>query len=247
MAVACGGAADGGAQGAESNQTEADDLFTLSKVAELRIELDAAAVSALTSAPRTAVAGKTTRDGRSFAVDVKLKGSASFRPLADKPSFKIHLTGSEKITGLTHFTLNNMVQDTSMVHEVMGYRYYAALGLKAPRAGYAKVFVNGEYKGVYSNIESFEKPLIERTFGSAKGTLFEGTVGADFETDLLDKFDLKFGNEADRVKLSKIADALAAPLGSPAPNADTTTQPRTVPADGDLFGGALIDMPNSWP
>ena len=188
------------------------DVFSLDRVEDLALELADADSRALLAKPRDDVPAKLTYAGHTYPIELQLKGSASFRPLGDKPSFKIHFTTDDHPAGLKHLTLNNIVQDEAMVHEVMGYRYFAALGLPAPRAGYAHVTLNGKNYGLYSNIESYGKALIKRTFSDASdGALFEGTIGADFTAALLDKFDLKFGDESAKARLAQIAAAVAAP------------------------------------
>ena len=49
------------------------------------------------------------------AVRVKLKGQASFRPLGRKAAFKLKFAKSDRLLGLKKLTLNNMVQDRSMI------------------------------------------------------------------------------------------------------------------------------------
>jgi CotH kinase protein len=48
-----------------------------------------------------------------------------------------------KFLGLKKLTLNNMVQDPSMIHEALTYELFRAAGVAAPRTGYARVRVDG--------------------------------------------------------------------------------------------------------
>ena len=61
-------------------------------------------------------------------------------------------------------------------------------------AALALVSVNGKSIGVYSNVESLDKHYFRRTFKSAKGTLYEGTV-CDFHVHSLVRFERKFGSK----------------------------------------------------
>jgi spore coat protein CotH len=109
-------------------------------------------------------------------VGVRLKGRASAQPLTGKPSFKIKL--DEFVSGLKQgsvrrLTLNNMIQDWSMMHEVLGYRYYRAAGVSAPRCNHARVIVNGKYYGLYANVETLDERFVRSAFGSTAGNLFD--------------------------------------------------------------------------
>jgi hypothetical protein len=47
----------------------------------------------------------------------------------------------QRFDGLRRLTLNNMVQDRSMIREHVAYQAYAWLGVPAPRHGYAELWV----------------------------------------------------------------------------------------------------------
>ena len=57
-----------------------------------------------------------------------------------------------------NITINNK-QDPSIVSQFLTYRLFNQVGVQAPRVGFARVTVNGTYLGVYSNVESVEKPF----------------------------------------------------------------------------------------
>ena len=48
-------------------------------------------------------------------VEVKLKGHGSYRPLGEKAAFKVKFAKTDRLLGLKSLTLNNMVQDPSML------------------------------------------------------------------------------------------------------------------------------------
>src|SRR3954453_8935669 len=97
-------------------------------------------------------------------VQIRLKGSGSFRPLGQKAAFKIKFAKKAPFRGLRKMTVNNMVQDISMVHEALSYRLFHALGVPAPRTSYAEVWVNGVNYGLHTNIESLDKVALEKRF-----------------------------------------------------------------------------------
>jgi spore coat protein CotH len=78
-------------------------------------------------------------------VEVRLKGSegGSFRKLTEKAAFKLKFKAVNAVFGLRKMTLNNMVQDPSMVHETLAYAAFRATGVPASRTGFAYLRVNG--------------------------------------------------------------------------------------------------------
>jgi len=122
-------------------------------------------------------------------VGIRLKGWASFQPLDQKPAFKIkfdEFVQDQELLGLERLTLNNMVQDSGMVRERLGYRYMRNLGLPTPLCNHARVYVNDVYYGLYANLQTLDKTFVNSLFDPAPGNLY----------DILDYFvDLLPGNE----------------------------------------------------
>jgi hypothetical protein len=119
-------------------------------------------------------------------VGIRLKGGAkgSFRPLSGKAAFKVkfkQFPGGSKFEGLKKLTLNNMVEDFSLIHETLAYAAYRGAGLPASRTGYAFVRVNGHAYGVYLTVEDMDDVGLERWFGKFDDPqhLYEGEAGAD--------------------------------------------------------------------
>ena len=75
---------------------------------------------------------------------------------------------------------------------------------------FARVTVNGEYLGIYSNVESIGKPFLKRRFGNNSGNLYEGTL-ADFYPSAIDRIGSEDQEKRhDRSKLMRLAELLAA-------------------------------------
>jgi hypothetical protein len=125
---------------------------------------------------------------RAYSVGVHVKGGwGSFRSLDEKAAFKVKVNYSVKgqtIYGVKKFTLNNMVQDASMLHEAVTYRLFRALGVAAPRVGYANVSFNGANYGLHSNIETYDKPMLTRWFPGGSELLYEGAYGVEVGPEL---------------------------------------------------------------
>ncbi len=93
-------------------------------------------------------------------VGIRLKGGAgSKRKLTEKAAFKVKFDKFVKgqlYFGLEGITLNNMVQDESMIHEALTYDLFRAMDVPAPRTGYAFTRLNGEVIGVHANVEQYD-------------------------------------------------------------------------------------------
>jgi CotH protein len=137
--------------------------------------------------------------------EIRLKGSVggSFRILSEKAGFKLKFAKTEAVLGLRKMTLNNMVQDPSMVHETLAYAAFRATGIPASRTGFAYVRLNGEDLGVYLDLENLDEVGLTRIFGSFdKKTqhLYEGERGDDVVPGGVGDFDVdEGGDEADEL------------------------------------------------
>ncbi len=146
---------------------------------------------------------------------LRLKGRyGSFRQLDGKAAFLIKFDkfiADRRFFGLEKLALNNMVQDASMIHEQLGYRLFRGMNVPAPRAGYARVTVNGQPYGLYATIESSDNPdFLNRWFGAHSGNLYEGEYGGDLFDDLVTSFDQDNGDPVGFADLQALTDALDA-------------------------------------
>jgi hypothetical protein len=118
-------------------------------------------------------------------VEIRLKGNVlgSFRELDKKAAFKLKFKKTEPFLGaLRKMTLNNMVEDPSMIHETLAYSAFRGARIAAPRTGFAWVRLNGEPFGTYLNLENLDKVNLERWFGKFEEPaqhLYEGEDGVD--------------------------------------------------------------------
>jgi hypothetical protein len=116
-------------------------------------------------------------------VGVRQKGSYTRR--FDKPSLKIkfdEFVKGQSFMGLKRLTLNAMMQDKSLVHEVTAYKLYRSVGVPAPRAGYAEVTVDQRLQGLYLNLESVDTDMLKRWYTSSKH-LYSGVRFCDLVPD----------------------------------------------------------------
>jgi spore coat protein CotH len=127
-------------------------------------------------------------------VGIRTKGGCgSSRSLYEKASFKLKLDWdrdtsdgtcpeNRKLLGRSTLTLNAGVQDPSAMREHLTYRYFREAGVPAPRTAAIQVYVNGEYYGLYQNVESIDRRFVRRHFdeSAGKGMMYEGAYWCDF-------------------------------------------------------------------
>ena len=195
--------------GAIDPESESDDLlYSLDFVLDLALELDVEAMQSLRDEPRRWVCGWLGFADHVFPVGIRLKGSASFQSIDDKPAFKIRFDGrcgsSRRFFGRTALTLNNLVQDRSSVREVLAYQVFRAAGVPAPRAGYARVWLNGVSYGVYVDLENVDRDLLARHFADPDGPLYEGSLEVDLRPEDLWAFELDEGESPARSELAEL-------------------------------------------
>ncbi len=144
-------------------------------------------------------------------IGLRIKGEGSFRTLAQKPPFKLKFdkfVNGQTFLGLKRLTLNNMVEDPSFLAERLAYDVYRHAGLPAPRCNSALVYVNGDFYGVYSNVETEDKTFLSRWFASNDGNLYEeGKI--DFVPGAEVQFDLETNESTDdRTDLAQLIAAV---------------------------------------
>ncbi|MDE0675725.1 MAG: CotH kinase family protein [Acidimicrobiaceae bacterium] len=141
-----------------------------------------------------------TVDGETHAeVGVRKKGFVGSQS-STKPSLKLrfdkYVDDQSLLGGMNRMTLNNSVQDPSMLNTCLSYRVFAAAGNPAPRCNFATVSVNGTDLGLYVHVEEFKAPFLSHHFGSADGNLYEGTV-SDFTPEFRGTIEKKTNEDAD--------------------------------------------------
>lgn len=66
--------------------------------------------------------------------------------------------------GCDKISFNNFFFDKSMMKEFFALKLMEEMGLPTPRYGLAKLYINGEYYGVYAMIENMDTPILERYY-----------------------------------------------------------------------------------
>ncbi|WP_026978013.1 CotH kinase family protein [Flavobacterium tegetincola] len=107
-------------------------------------------------------------------VGAKYKGNSSYSASQVKNPWHIELDTYEdqNYQGYTDIKLNNVIFDPSFVREALAYKILGNY-MDTPLANYAKVFVNGTYIGLYTNVESISKKFVDNRFGSKTNAFFD--------------------------------------------------------------------------
>ena len=159
--------------------------------------------------------GTVTIDGETHTeVGVRKKGFLGSQS-DTKPSLKLrydkYVDGQSLGGVMDRMTLNNSVQDASMVNTCLSYQVFAAAGLPSPRCNFATVTVNGKDLGLYVHVEEIKAPFLARHFDSAEGNLYEGTV-SDFTLEYRGTFEKKTNeDEGDWSDVDAVMTALQDP------------------------------------
>ncbi|MEY4594237.1 MAG: hypothetical protein RIQ47_647 [Bacteroidota bacterium] len=125
-----------------------------------------------------------TIDGKTlYSCGVRFKGESSYQfyPGKKKPfriKFDRYIKGQD-FQGLKEINLNNNFKDPTMIREKVYLDLMKRNKLPAPRATYAKLYVNDKYIGLYLLTENIDDVFLETRFNDSKGNLFQGEPMAD--------------------------------------------------------------------
>ncbi len=165
----------------------AQDLYDPKKITEVRIQFKnpkwKEVLDSLKSThPEMRLTADVTVNGVKYnGVGVRYKGNSSYNNVKKtgmlKLPFNIKINYTDKTKklpgGYTVLKLANGFRDPSLVREVLAYEI-ARNYVPAPKANFAKVYVNDTYLGLYTNTESIEGPFLDRHFGGHNGPIIKG-------------------------------------------------------------------------
>jgi len=118
---------------------------------------------------------KVSINGEAFdSVGVRYKGNSSFNAAEVKKPFNIKLDYKGKKQTYQEYgtiKLSNIFRDPSCIREVLAYEI-ARKHMPAPEANFAKVYVNGNYHGLYSNVQSIDDLFLKNHFGESNAQPF---------------------------------------------------------------------------
>ncbi|HEY5957811.1 MAG TPA: CotH kinase family protein [Polyangiaceae bacterium] len=109
-----------------------------------------------------------------------------------------------RLDGLKKLNLHAMAADPSKMRERLGYSLFREMNIVAPRAVHARLFINGQYQGVFAAVEDVDGRFTANRFGDAgDGNLYRdlwpdsATTVADMQDALRTNDDPGVANVAD--------------------------------------------------
>jgi len=166
--------------------SQAQDFYDLNSVKDIKITFaednwDTILDSLKYIGTKQRLKGKVQVNGTTYNnVGIRYKGNSSYhntRKLdSSKLPFNIKLNFENKTQtlkgGYKTIKLSNVFRDPSFVREALAYEI-ARKYMPAPKANFARLYVNGEYLGLYSSVESIDTRFIEENFGNGDGLLYK--------------------------------------------------------------------------
>jgi hypothetical protein len=210
-----------GTANAAAPDTSADDpawLFDPLQVTRIDLEASPAALAQLAAVSDEYVEGRITlRSGATtygpYLVGLRLKGHSAFRPLEGKAAFKVKfgfVVPGQSFHGLKSLTLNNMVQDSSMIAEATSSLLLRAVGAPPARVGYAYVRLNGDDYGLYADVETVDAVMARHWFTGTQHLYESGGYGVDVHPGGAGWFQVDEGSSTDTSDYEALAEAGAA-------------------------------------
>lgn len=151
-------------------------------------------------------------DGEAYKnVGIRTKGNTSLSTVAqlgsERYSFKIefdHYDSSKSYYGLDKLSLNNLIQDATMMKDYLTYTMMNAFDVHSSLCSYVYITVNGKDWGLYLAVEGVEEAFLKRNYGADYGNLYKPDSmsfgggrgnGGDFDINDFD-FDFSDINQA---------------------------------------------------
>jgi spore coat protein H len=103
---------------------------------------------------------KFVAEGSEYTVKVRPRGAWA-RSWPKKP-LKIFFEDGKEFEGNRCVNLNSAWRDAAFVREPLAYHVYAASGVPASRSRMVQLYVNGQFRGLYVEVEQPDKPLLKR-------------------------------------------------------------------------------------
>lgn len=170
-------------------------------------------------------------------IGIKSRGSGSRSPFKPNLTVKFNKYVKQKFLGHNTILLKANNQDGSMMREFLTMALAQRLGLPAPREAPARLYVNGEFFGLYTIVENPDEDFLTRVYGESAGYLYDYNPILDYHFDYLGEDPAVYGlqfepkTHEDAPELPKLFEMLR--LINQTPDADF---PAVGPSYVDLAG-----------
>lgn len=176
-----------------SAQNNGGAFYEIDEVAEIHIYFDHPDWMNMLDSLKSAghddrLTGDVVVNGKRYEeVGIRYKGNSSFNSVSKEGEAKLPLNikldykdKSQALPGgFETLKLSNVFRDPSFLREVLSYEI-ARQYMPAPRANFAKVYVNDQYLGFYNSTESVDKKFLLNHYGNCTGTLVKCDPNWDF-------------------------------------------------------------------
>lgn len=159
----------------QASPPTSDDLFNPELLQRLDLYLNASDWAKLRQnfQENTYYPADLTWNGQTIRnVGIRSRGLGSRS--STKPGLRVDFdryASGQEFLGLKSFVLDNLTQDDTGVKESVTMRFYTRLGIPAPRETHTRLYVNGSYAGLYGLVESVDKTMMGRVFGTINGNV----------------------------------------------------------------------------
>lgn len=164
-----------------------DKLFDQSKVNAVHITIPADSLQAIMENVYSNHYYKATfvydyGNGTDTVYDAgfRLRGNTS--RVSQKKSFKISFNEyvpGRRYMGVKKINLNGQHNDPTLVREKLFYDIWNKTGMPPRRTSFIRLYINGSYYGLYTNLEEYDKDWLTRVYGENDGNLYKCTYPAN--------------------------------------------------------------------
>jgi hypothetical protein len=113
-------------------------------------------------------------------IGFRLRGNTS--RYAEKKSFKVSFNTyvpGRQWQGVEKLNLNGEHNDPAVIRAKVCWDMLRQMGVPAPRANHVELYINGDYFGLYINVEHIDDEFVESRFGNKNGNLYKCLYPAD--------------------------------------------------------------------
>ena len=112
---------------------------------------------------------------RNWDVDIRYRGDVS--RLMDKKCWKVFFPGSDLFQNQEELNLNADYPDQTLLRSYIGYDLFDRVGVPTSRAGYARLYMNDTYYGLFSEVEQVDELFLYRQGFEIHGNLYKPFYG----------------------------------------------------------------------
>ncbi len=108
--------------------------------------------------------------------EIRLRGNPAFWNIDDKYQFQITFDRVDKkghFLGLDALLLEAATFNRHMLRDRLALSIMRDMGVDAPCANNARLVINGQYYGIFTNLEKVDKLFLQRTFDDPSGDLWK--------------------------------------------------------------------------